>query len=152
MGKTTSRRGDHPGELPFGCRLIKSKLQMSTVVIRGTRWRRVLAAAFAVLLLAEFASHGLICSGETGSAGQTVSATERGHEDPCRTLVQCGYDQNNRQLPKFTHDSSQHNALFDGLFELAPAPLIAGDQTIPAESGDPIFRPPDPPFHPPKIS
>lgn len=103
-----------------------------------------------LFLVVEFGSHGLICSGESGSEGRSVSATEREHEDPCRTLMRCGYDQNNRQAPKFTHDASQHNALFDGLLDLTAEGRLADPQLLLDHEGFALFRPKDPPFHPPK--
>ena len=105
-------------------------------------------------MAAEFGSHSMICRDESSSAAgqKTASSTERGHEDPCQTMMRCGYDQSNRQLPKFSHDASQHNALFDGLFQMTAQAGRSDEQPTLSNTGEPIFRPPDPPFHPPKIS
>jgi hypothetical protein len=112
--------------------------------------RRLLAAVFVLFFLAEFGSHAVICSGEHSGGGPAISSADRGHEDPCTTLIQCGYDQNNRQAPKLGHDAAQHNALFDRLFELSAANLLLQERPIATHQGVPLFCPKDPPFHPPK--
>lgn len=125
---------------------------MGTVILDKAGTRRFLAAVFVLLLFAEFGSHGLICSGDEAADGQSVSATDPGHEDPCATLIQCGYDQNNRRPPTLGHDASQHNALFDRLSDLTAQAVFGDEQPLLSETASPIFRPPDPPFHPPKFS
>lgn len=125
---------------------------MSTAIFSKGNIRRLLAASFLVFLLAEFGSHGLICSGESAADGRSISATDSGHEDPCATLIQCGYDQNQRQPTTLSHDAMQHNALFDRMFELSVEAWLLNEPPILSDADDPLFRPPDPPFHPPKFS
>ena len=117
--------------------------------------RAFLAAAFLLVLLSEWGSHSMICSGQTfvGEDERSISAAGHGHEDPCRSLVLCSDNkQRDRQAPKLGHDATQHNGLIDVLASLRPNVAVAGDVPIPLGSGDALFRPPKPPFHPPKQS
>lgn len=126
---------------------------MGSVFTNCKGFRRLLAAVFVLLMLAEFGSHALICRDESSFAGRlSVSAAEQEHEDPCRTMMQCGYDQNGRNAPKFTHDASPHNALLDRLFASTAEVQLNEQRPILHETVGPIFRPHDPPFRPPKRS
>lgn len=116
--------------------------------------RRVLAAAFLLLLVVEFGSHGVIFAHSTSSKnGDAVQSGERGHEDPCGTLIMCSEGRKrDQQVPSISHDASQHNALFDRLAGMRNLGGIEQDQPISFDDANAIFRPPLPPFHPPKAS
>jgi hypothetical protein len=117
-------------------------------------FRRILAAAFLLLLVVEFGSHGVIFA-HSGSSknGDAVQSSERGHEDPCGTLIMCSDSRKrDQQVPGVSHDASQHNALFDRLSGMRNLSGIERDQPITFEDANALFRPPLPPFHPPKAS
>ncbi len=123
-----------------------------TLVKKETR-RRILAMLFLVVFLAEAGSHGFICSGPTSAESQSIAASESGDEDPCQTLVLCSDNkQKDQQLPGFSHDSMQHNAMFDRPWELLNQTGIEEDAGIPYSTAHALFRPPSPPFHPPELS
>lgn len=112
-----------------------------------------MAAVFLFVFFAEFGSHTLICSNRSSDEMSSVSANEKGHEDPCKTLVLCSDgSRKDRQLPAFGHDAAQHNALFDRSAYLLADSVVTRDVTIPFSTEDGLFRPPDPPFHPPRLS
>ena len=110
------------------------------------------AVFFGALLFAEWGSHGVILSANVdGQGGEMVSANERGHDDPCKTLI-CTDGQRKDQGTRFSHDSSQHNALFHPPAR-AYRQLARGIISRPHSSSvSGIFRPPDPAFHPPEVS
>jgi hypothetical protein len=113
--------------------------------------RLAYAAVFAFVLFAEWSSHGVILSDRSEVGGQAISSSDRGHEDPCRTLV-CSEGQRKDQGLRFSHDASQHNAFFQPLSKIeqrlgAPADRLSHGSLILG-----ISRPPDPAFHPPEIS
>ena len=115
--------------------------------------RRILAAAFLLLLIVEFGSHGLIYAHSTSSQeGAAMQSSERGHEDPCRTMICSEGRKRDQQVPSFTHDASQHNTLFDRLAGLRNLSDIDRDKPMSFEDANALFRPPLPPFHPPKAS
>lgn len=115
--------------------------------------RRLLAAVFMIVFLAELGSHGVICTNLSSVDEQTtVSATDKGHEDPCDTLILCRDDnRKDRQTPNLSHDAAQHNALFDRFSDL-DLPGFQKDPPIPLTTTTGLFRPPSPPFHPPELS
>lgn len=117
------------------------------------KFSRILAAAFLALLVFEFASHGMICSNQHDSEENAVYATDYGHEDPCQTLVMCSQSrQRDQQQPRSAHDTVQHNGL-SSIFELDQRLFdLRSDLTHLRSSVGEIFRPPDPPFQPPKRS
>ena len=113
--------------------------------------RALWAAAFLFIVLAEWGSHAVICSDESHGGTLSMSAAESGHEDPCQTLVLCSDNrQKDQQTLKLGHDASQHNALFDLLPRLGSQVEYLSKTLIPFETGEAVFRPPQPPFHPPK--
>lgn len=118
--------------------------------------RAFLAAAFLFVLIAEWGSHSLMCSGhENGASGDgpAMFATQGGHDDPCRSLILCrDNQQRDQQLPKLGHDATQHNALFDPFSELDRPIDLRARSPIPFSGADGLARPPDPAFHPPEIS
>jgi hypothetical protein len=105
------------------------------------------------VLLAEWGSHSVICSGEAfhDADEQSIAATDAGHEDPCQTLVLCSDGKrHDQQTTHFSHDASQHNALFDRMSGLTSSQVTFPDVQIPRAAADGLFRPKSPPFHPPK--
>ncbi len=125
---------------------------IATILTNETR-RRLLAALFLFVFFAEFGSHTLICSNQSSNEKSSFSINERGHDDPCKTLVLCSDGQRkDRQLPSFGHDAAQHNALFDQSAFPQPDTFDLVEVAIPFSTDDGLFRPPDPPFHPPRLS
>jgi len=115
--------------------------------------RAVLAVAFLFVLIAEWGSHSVMCSDGLHSAVDTksISAHQNGNEDPCRSLILCSDNkQKDQQMPKLGHDATQHNGLLDVFAALRPKLTAIREPQIYATSGDGVFRPPKPPFHPPK--
>ena len=127
-------------------------LLTSTLRKKQTR-RSLLAALFLIVFLAEAGSHAMICSNHSSSSETFVSSSDSGHDDPCKSLVLCSDNKRNeRQLPGFSHDSMQHNAMFDRGADLDDQFDLLGDTRIPFATGYTLFRPPTPPFHPPELS
>lgn len=117
------------------------------------KFSRILAAAFLALLVFEFASHGVICSNQHHSEQVAAYATDYSHDDPCQTLVMCSQSrQRDQQQPRYGHETVQHNGL-SSVFELDQDLFDRrSDLTHLRSSVGEIFRPPDPPFQPPKRS
>lgn len=113
--------------------------------------RAALAAAFLFVLISEWGSHSVVCADHSSVDARSMSARQNGHEDPCQTLVLCSDNkQRDQQLPKLGHDATQHNGLLDVLAGLRPKLVATRDIPIPFATGDGLFRPSKPPFHPPK--
>ena len=114
--------------------------------------RLVFAAFFALILLAEWGSHGVILSHHTDSnEGEVASSSEQGHDDPCKTMI-CSDGQRRDQGFKFSHESSQHNAYFGPLSRSKDRPQLETGRLSHSSLVVGISRPPDPAFHPPEIS
>ena len=113
--------------------------------------RLILAAVFAVVLFAEWGSHGVILSHHSNVGGVAASNSERGHDDPCKTLI-CNDSQRRDQGFRFSHESSQHNAFFDALAPSNERLDAGSSRLLLHEIVSGISRPPDPEFHPPEIS
>ncbi|MGH9946737.1 MAG: hypothetical protein ACRD6X_06035 [Pyrinomonadaceae bacterium] len=122
-------------------------------IVTSENLRRVFALAFLFFLLAEWGSHGVIFAHASSSEGQAFSAKETGHEDPCKTLIQCtDGKRQNQQVPNLGHDASQHNAFFDRLSNLMLRKSLYKEPQLTRERVSGLFRPVSPPFHPPEIS
>lgn len=130
---------------------ISMRLLTSTLAKKETR-RSLLAALFLIVFLAEAGSHAMICSNHTSSDRGFFSTSDAEHHDPCTPHVHCRDNQNERQLPGFSHDSMQHNALFDRPVDLVTETFIQRDPPIPYGSANVLFRPKGVPFQPPKLS
>lgn len=125
---------------------------ISTLVTKETR-RSLLAALFLLVFLAEAGSHGLICASHRSVNEYSVSSTDGGHDDPCKTLIVCSDSRRkDQQLPTFSHDSMQHNAMFDRWSDLDSRFDMRSEVPIPFATAHALFRPPSPPFHPPELS
>jgi hypothetical protein len=115
--------------------------------------RRLLAGLFVLFLLAEFGSHGVAFASHSEADGRSVSETERGHEDPCATLIVCSNSQQRDQQRQKSVDTWQHNGLIDqfaGLRRHVVSSLSHSGINFEPAAG--LFQPPNPPFHPPKLS
>ena len=113
---------------------------------------RILALGFLVLLLAEWGSHAAIYANASLGEGAAVYSNESGHEDPCKTIVRCSDGQRqNQQVLKLSHDVTQHNGFIPRLSDLRRAGPSCSDAVFFRTSLRTIFRPPDPPFHPPEV-
>jgi hypothetical protein len=115
--------------------------------------RCLLAAIFVLVLLAEWGSHGIIFSQREQVGETAMSTSERGHEDPCGTMIVCSDGRrNDQQVPGFSHDSSQHNAYLDNKSNTCRNFVIVADPLRHSSFVYGVSRPPDPAFHPPEIS
>ena len=122
-------------------------------ILKKDNFRRLLAGFFLLFLLSEWGSHALICNGASSHGEQSVSASEYGHEDPCQTLVLCSDGKRqDQQTSTLGHDASQHNGLLDTLSNLKPLDASVNEPSIVFSWADRLFRPPSPPFHPPKLT
>lgn len=119
---------------------------------RGKNMRVLFAAVFLVFLLAEWGSHGIICSAVSDSDARSVSATEYDHEDPCQTLLVCSDGKRKDHQQKLGHDALQHYALLDGLSKFDLPNIANGEQKLDFVASVRIYGHSKPPFHPPKNS
>ena len=119
--------------------------------VKGNR-RRLVAAFFLVCFFAHAGSHVVICASH--SVGESsFSYSDRGHDDPCRTLVLCSDSRREgKQLRGSGHDMSQYNVLFDLSPQLSPPVELLESERIAHSAGVAVSRPPDPHFHPPQTS
>ena len=81
---------------------------------------------------------------------RSVAASDNGHEDPCQTMVLCSEGQRKDQQTKTAHDVGQHNGLLDTLAMASPAVTFHTEPPIEFGKAERLFRPPSPPFTPPK--
>ncbi len=123
-------------------------------IIKKSHVRAVLAAFFLIFLLGEWGGHSVICIGlESHDEQQSVSATDYGHEDPCQTMASCTDGKRQDQQTKtLGHDATQHNGLLDALRNLRPLTSSEREPAMTFSWADRLFRPPSPPFHPPKLT
>jgi hypothetical protein len=116
-------------------------------------FRRLFAAAFVFVLLAEWGSHSVSYTHAASTEGQAVYANEGSQEDPCKTLVRCTDGRRQDQkVPNPGHDLSQHNAFLERLSNLKRLNALQLDPLIDRARVSSLFRPPSPPFHPPELS
>ena len=157
MRKSTGRMSEFGTKAPC---VVFSTLLNSLLIVRAIfsslikkeNLQRAFAAAFLVMMIAEWGSHGIIYAHADSAAGQSISSTN-GHEDPCGTLILCSDNQRrDHQTPNFGHDASQHNALFDQFSRRHLSRLPRKDPLPSSATVNGLFRPPNPPFHPPKNS
>lgn len=114
--------------------------------------RLFVAAGFLFFLLAEFGSHAMIHAYPPSNDKRSMSATERGHDDLCRTLILCSDSRRkDQQMPNLSQDLT-HTALLDLRSDLCPQTSLSDNPTIPNGTGEAIFRSISPPFHPPELS
>ena len=111
--------------------------------------------AFLVLLFVEWGSHSLAFSHAYSSDGQAqavVGYDERGHEDPCKTMVH-GSDgtRQERPVPNAGHDITQSDPFF-GLSAESRNGDQQKDPRIYRSSVSALSRTVSPPFHPPELS
>jgi hypothetical protein len=126
-------------------------------MIDKKRLRLVFAALFLFVLLAEWGSHGMHYAGSSSAADvvgePSVFADGNAHDDPCKTLVVCGEGSRKDHKPaNLTHNSSQHNGVIDHLSQIRTRIDVHNDPPIHPKEAHALFRPPDLPFHPPRLS
>ncbi len=123
-----------------------------TLVTKENR-RRLLAALFLIVFVAELGSHAVIWANHSSISEQSISPGERGQDDPCKSLIICSDSKRkDQQVPNFGHDITHHNALLDARSGLFTQIGFDKDSRIPFTTAHCLFRPPSPPFHPPEIS
>lgn len=114
------------------------------------------AALFLFVLLGEWGSHTVHYASPASANTvdeQSVFADQNDHEDPCQTLTICSKgSRKDHQTPNLGHDSSQHNGLIDHLSQIHTKVDVHDAPLILFENGHALFRPPNLPFHPPKLS
>jgi hypothetical protein len=126
--------------------------KLFAILLTRRNARCLFAAVFVLVLLAEWGSHGIIFSQREQVGETSVSSSERGHEDPCGTLVLCSDGRRNDQQVSFSHDASQHNAYLDNRSNTCRNSVIVSDPLGHSSFVFGISRPPDPAFHPPELS
>jgi hypothetical protein len=141
----------------LGSRSILKKIVVRSFYLKLTSnksWRHLFAVAFLLVLLAEWGSHSVIPASAASSAPdeQSISADEGGHEDPCQTLVICNEGPRKDRQAKLSHDSSPHNGLFGMLADSNLNFDVPDDPRMSFPTANRLYRPPNPPFHPPKNS
>ena len=115
--------------------------------------RRLFAAAFVVVLIAEWGTHAMMPADSPSSDAPAISAADERHGDPCDLLILC-HDNGRRdqQTQSVGREVTQHNALLDVLAALRARVAAPGTSQIEFCGSDGLFRSVDPPFHPPELS
>jgi hypothetical protein len=109
-----------------------------------------LGAVFLVVLLIEWGSHSLTFSHTEAGNRTTVAATEIPHDDPCRMLVH-GPDGKQQNQSNLRHNVGPSGTFLNFIFESFSA--MVTDDPVPGRAPTAaLFRPPNPPFHPPEFS
>ena len=113
--------------------------------------RRIIAALFCLLFVADWASHAVMTD-RVESGATALSAPHREHPHHHDGYFCRGEGHREKSLPKGNTDDFQHNGiLITPLVE--PAPILKSEATaFVFSSGAPIFRSVSPPFLPPEIS
>ena len=115
--------------------------------------RRVVAVAFLVFLLVEWGSHNIAFAHTYSDNGQAVQSQDTQHEDPCRTMIRCSDGPRQDQtLQKLSHNVLPYNNFVIGSLNPRRWADLHKDPRLSRLGVYPLFRPPDPLFHPPKIS
>jgi hypothetical protein len=116
-------------------------------------WRRVLAAAFLIFLLAEWGSHSVIEANPLSADAPAISAHEIPHGDPCDTLVLCSDNgRRDQQRSNLGREVTQHSAPLDLLAVLCHRICARDASRIEFSTANVLSRSISPPFHPPEIS
>lgn len=123
------------------------------IFIKKGNQSRLFAAAFLVLLFAEWGTHTAAPAGSQVSDAPAVSAANERHGDLCDLLILCSDNgRRDQQSQTFGREVTQHNALLE-MFAVLRSPIQASAPSqIAFSSSDGLFRPIDPPFHPPELS
>lgn len=120
--------------------------------ISNIGFRRFIAAAFLIFLLAEWGSHSVAFAHSISGEGHSIQCEENGHDDLCETLIRCGDGPRQEQMvPNPGHDVTQRNPFFD-LFDPDLLFAIHKDPRIPRTRVGELSRPVSPPFQPPQNS
>jgi hypothetical protein len=133
---------------------LKSILRnLALTLVTKEKIRRLLAMLFLIVFVAELGSHAVICANHSSIGEQSISPSERGHDDPCKSLIICSDSKRkDQQVPNFGHDVTPHNGLLDARSGPFSQIGVDKDPLIPFSTAHCLFRPPSLPFHPPEIS
>ena len=145
----TRRRNDLEGrEMAI---LVDIELEVNYIAsVHKETKRRLLAALFLICFFAEVGSHVVICAAHSPGVERSFSSSDRGHDDPCRSLVLCSDSRRGgKQGPTLGHDASQHNPLFDVRCSFLP-PVEWREKTTMNFSARFLRRARRPHFHPPQ--
>jgi hypothetical protein len=130
--------------------------------------RRFLAAAFMVVLLAEWGSHtfnhhspadlfsdigvhSLDISPDRADA-DSVIAYHSHDEDHCPTIICNDSNRHDQQVPNAGHQVTPANGILDGLLEFRPGLAGLVDPPLPFRIAHRLYGPPISQFHPPELS
>lgn len=119
-------------------------------ILKKRRLRAIIAAVFAIVLLAEWGSHGVACAHDDQAGGEVVSVNETTHDDPCDTLITCPDNRQHDQRGS-SIDPTRHNVVFQRILGANLTLGIAKPPVSERDRIDRLFRPFDPPFHPPEL-
>lgn len=123
------------------------------IIKEKDNWRRILAAAFLIFLLAEWGSHSVIEATPPPSEGAAISASEVPHGDPCETLVLCSdTGRRDQQRSSLGREMTPHSAPLDLRTDLCHLITVSDESRLKYSAARAIFRPIIPPFYPPEIS
>lgn len=138
------------------CKLLKLKnilRNMALTLVAKEKRRRLLATLFLIVFVAELGSHAVICANYSSIGEQSISPGDRGHDDPCKSLIICSdSNRKDQHVPNLGHDITHHNGLLDARSGPFSQIGVDKDSQIPFSTAHCLFRPPSPPFHPPEIS
>lgn len=112
------------------------------------------AIAFLLFLMIEWGSHNLAFahSSSDGGSGSMQSQQDR-DEDPCKNMMRCSDGPRREQTSqRVAHDTIQYEQFFNDLLTTRRLVDLFSDPRLRRSRLEALFRPPDPPFHPPQLS
>jgi hypothetical protein len=112
----------------------------------------LMAVAFLFVLLVEWGSHSLAFAHSESSRGLVAIDIEVEHDDPCRSMTCCERRRSEQPASSFFHDLKPSHSVIEIAFENNAVDRLREAVTIPREDAHPIFRPAEPPIHPPELS
>ena len=122
------------------------------IIKEKDNWRRILAAAFLIFLLAEWGSHSVIEATPFPSQGAAISANDDPHSDPCDTLILCSdTGRRDQQRSSLGREMTPHSAPLNLCVDLCLRTL-SDESRSEFSAARAIFRPIIPPFYPPELS
>jgi hypothetical protein len=127
------------------------KADQTTLLRRN--FRRIIAVAFLVFLLAEWGSHSLTFSHSSSNESSAVHAQHGPHEDLCKTLIRCP-DGPRQELPppNAGHVIAQQRSPFAGSYDTDRERRAKEYVRSHRAKINALFRTAPPPFHPPELS
>jgi hypothetical protein len=112
----------------------------------------IMAAAFLVVLLVEWGSHSLAFAHAEPARGLVAIDVEVEHDDPCRSMTCCERRRSDKPAGTFFHDLKPTNSMIDIVFTHEAIEQLSEAPPIPRDDARRIFRPAEPPIHPPELS